>query len=44
MLLITAHQLLEALPGRLDVIDCVVDEFSVDWSGEIGELPLVLDP
>ena len=41
---VATHQLVEALTGRLDVIDCIVDELGVDWSREVGELPLVLDP
>ena len=44
MLTIAAHQLLEALTGRLDVVDCILDKLSVDWSSEVGELTLVLDP
>jgi hypothetical protein len=43
MPLMAAHEHVEALTGRLDIIDCVVDELGVDRSGEVGELPLVFD-
>jgi hypothetical protein len=43
MLSVTAHELVETLTGRLDVIDRIVDELGIDWSREVGELSFVLD-
>ena len=43
MLSVTTHKLVKALAGRLDIVDCVIDELGVDWSGEVGELSLVFD-
>ena len=43
MLSVTTHELVEALTGRLDVIDGVIDELGIDRSREVGELSLVLD-
>ena len=44
MLLIAAHQLLEALTRRLGIVHRIVDELRVDGSRKVGEFPLVLDP